>query len=169
MSATLQFRVLTFFSSYAHFRATIQRTTLQTCRVQGLKALSKSTEQAEQRVRIYLSSSSQEEDSNEEDENEDCGQEKLDDADKLINSFLNYVRNLIYLLFLCLFGFRSLSNSYTNFFLQTKGNPIVADEKCFVQQMADKSETLQDRLHGAAASNLLLEDGWDNQADINTK
>ena len=51
-------------------------------------------------------------------------------------------------------------------FLQTKGNPIVADEKSFVQQMTEKSETVQDRLHGAAASNLLLKDGWDNQADI---
>ncbi|KAI7859404.1 hypothetical protein BDC45DRAFT_495984 [Circinella umbellata] len=117
------------------------RTTLQTCRIQGLKALSKSTEQAEQRVRRALSSSSQEEDSDEEDENEDCGQEKLGDADKLIKSILNY----------------------------TKGNLIVADEKCFVQQMAEKSETLQDRLHGAAASNLLLEDGWNNETDINTK
>ncbi|KAI9251347.1 hypothetical protein BDA99DRAFT_608061 [Phascolomyces articulosus] len=90
MSATLQFRVLTFFFPYPHFHATMQRTTLQACRIQRLKALSKSTEQTEQRVRRSLSSSSREENSDEEDESEDCGQEKLDDAGKLIKSFVNY-------------------------------------------------------------------------------
>ncbi|KAI7850674.1 hypothetical protein BDC45DRAFT_237248 [Circinella umbellata] len=123
------------------------RTTLQSTRVEGLKTLKKVTKSAGKRVRNIVqdeseSDSSQEKDDVEGDkEDEWSTYSELDDVDKLIKVFLHY----------------------------TNGESIVGEEKSFVKQMIDKKESIRDRLLGAAASNLLLENGWNYQIDINTK
>ncbi|KAI9479631.1 hypothetical protein BDB00DRAFT_793141 [Zychaea mexicana] len=123
------------------------RTSSQAYRVQALRTLEQGAKQAGSRIATTLSQGSLEDPNaavsgpNEENTAAQEQEPELGDADKLIQSFLHYTGREI----------------------------ITGNEKLFVERMAEKHETIVDRLLRVAARNLLLGDGWDNETDINTK